>query len=307
MLFPLSGVVLPGFLIALFSAWTLTQGKQRNTLLEAVPACTILGMLLLPGLPDSTPLVAGTVLGFLLQTVFLAYPLWKDRLLDGIRLSFTSPVWKDFNNNFGLLLIGQIAFGIASALDLIVCARLGQGDLSIFNYSGRLLGLLFSFGSIAISRAVLPVFSLLQNNPREMLALVARWAWITGVSGGVLAATLWPFAPWVVSFLFERGAFDAAASDAVASVFRYGLLQLPFYFIWNILVSYLSAQQMYKTLSLAFVANIPVKICAFFVFVPWIGVGGVYLSACIMYLFSILFILYLNKSLKERLFHGVKK
>ena len=108
---------------------------------------------LLPGIAGSAPLVVGSVAGFLLQALFLAYPLWKEGMLDGTRLGFGSPVWVDFGQSFKLLLTGQVALGLCSVLDLFVGARLGPGDLAAFNYANRILGLIFSLGGVAVSRA----------------------------------------------------------------------------------------------------------------------------------------------------------
>lgn len=280
MLFPLVGIVLPGFLIGLFSAWTLTQGKQRNTLLEAVPSCVLCCVLLLPGIAGSAPLVVGSVAGFLLQALFLAYPLWKEGMLDGTRLGFGSPVWVDFGQSFKLLLTGQVALGLCSVLDLFVGARLGPGDLAAFNYANRILGLIFSLGGVAVSRAVLPVLSSLQGNTDEMKALTVRWAWGVGALGTGLALFVWLFAPWLVQILFEHGAFDSTASDIVSSILRYGLPQLPFYFVWTVFVAYFSAQWKFQILAYVFGVNFLMKLCFLLIFVPDFGIEGIQLSSC---------------------------
>ena len=95
------------------------------------------------------------------------------------------------------------------------------------DYANRILGLIFSLGGVAVSRAVLPVLSSLQGNTDEMKALTVRWAWGVGALGTGLALFVWLFAPWLVQILFEHGAFDSTASDIVSSILRYGLPQLP--------------------------------------------------------------------------------
>src|SRR3546814_4343245 len=49
-------------------------------------------------------------------------------------------------------------------------------------------------------------------------------------AGAAAVAIAWALAPWGVALLFERGAFTADNTQAVAQVLRWGLLQLPFYF-----------------------------------------------------------------------------
>lgn len=293
--FPLGGMIIPGLFIALFSAWTLAEGKQLNTLLEGVPACIISVFLLYPISFVLHPLVWGTVIGFFLQALMLAYPLWRSKVLQCLCFGFSSPVWADFVRNCKLLIFGQIALSLSGTLDLIVAAQIGVGGLSALSYANRILMLLVSLGGIAISRATLPVFSELQANKGAAALTGAKWAKYMFFFGLFISFVSYFFAPWCVRILFERGAFDASATMIVSENFRYALVQLPFYFSWVVFTSLLSAQWNFKLLTIIFTINLLVKAVALCILVPHLGINGIQLSSSVMYMISLGFLFIIGK------------
>ena len=58
---------------------------------------------------------------------------------------------------------------------------------------------------------------------------------------------------------FQRGAFTAENTEAVAHVLRWGLLQLPFYFGVLILVQLLASQNRYRIMAAIAVGNFALK------------------------------------------------
>ena len=97
----------------------------------------------------------------------------------------------------------------------------------------------------------------------------------------------WLLAPWGVSVLFQRGAFTAENTQAVAQVLRWGLLQLPFYFGVLILVQLLASQNRYRLMSGIAVANFALKAALNAVLAPRMGAAGIMLATSLMYLLSL--------------------
>ena len=107
----------------------------------------------------------------------------------------------------------------------------------------------------------------------------------------------WLLAPWGVSVLFQRGAFTAENTQAVAQVLRWGLLQLPFYFGVLILVQLLASQNRYRLMSGIAVANFALKAALNAVLAPRMGAAGIMLATSLMYLLS--FACYLAVALRR--------
>src|SRR3546814_9383235 len=90
-------------------------------------------------------------------------------------------------------------------------------------------------------------------------------------AGAAAVAIAWALAPWGVALLFERGAFTADNTQAVAQVLRWGLLQLPFYFGVLILVQLLASQNRYRVMALIAVANFLLKVVLNAILAPQMG------------------------------------
>lgn len=273
-----------GLLISLFSAWIMACGRYANTLLEGVGALVLLVTLLaFPG-GGAEPLVWGTVAGFGFHLASLAVLLARRREIEAPRFSRQSPQWRLFWQSFGIMLAGQGLMSFIGIIDQFFAAHLDTGAIATLGYANRILGLILGLGAMAVARATLPVFSLIQAQRGGQLHRVAtHWVRLLFVLGGVAVIVGWYQAPWVVKLLFERGAFTARNTQAATEVLRYGLPQIPFYFAGLVLVSYVSSQRRYILLFWASVIGIIVKIIANAMLVPLFGVKGIALAWVVVY------------------------
>jgi putative peptidoglycan lipid II flippase len=105
-------------------------------------------------------------------------------------------------------------------------------------------------------------------------------------------AISWWLAPWAIKFLFERGAFTAKNTEAVTEVFRYGLIQLPFYFSCLVLVSLLASRRHHKIIAIGASINLFVKVGANYALAPLMGVNGIITATAIMYMSSFIMLYY---------------
>ena len=282
-----------GTLISLFSAWLLAAGHHRNTLFEAIPALTLLLALLLPSGSLPEPLLWGTVAGFALHAVALGVPLQRRGELPAPRVMQRSPAWQFFWVSIGIMAVGQVFASLTNLVDQFFAAGMSEGALSMLSYANRILALILGLGATAIGRATLPVFSKeMAKGGGQVNALALRWAkWMFFFGLGVLIAS-WLLAPWVVSVLFERGAFTQKDAQAVASVLRYALFQVAFYFPALVLVAALAAQRRHALIALSGVINLLCKLPLAFLLVRPFGLHGLVLSTVLMYAVSAAFLLF---------------
>jgi putative peptidoglycan lipid II flippase len=282
----LGGLIFFGFLASLFSAWMLSARRHANTLLEGVPSVAILSTLLIIPVGGIAPLVWGTLIGFALHLISLAIPLAKSREIEIPKFARNSRHWRVFWQGFGIMMVGQMLMSLVGIVDQFFASHLGTGAISSLSYANRLLALVLGLGATAISRATLPVFSQAQNQQGEdNHNLASYWMKALFIFGVVTIIIGWWLAPFGVKLLFQRGAFTANNTEVVTEIFRYGLLQLPFYFSGLVLVSHLSSQGKYKSIATIAASNLPIKVVLNFLLIPSFGMIGLMISTGLM-LFS---------------------
>jgi peptidoglycan biosynthesis protein MviN/MurJ (putative lipid II flippase) len=306
----MSSLLILGFApAALFTVWSgLSAARLRaherhiNTLLDSLPALMILvWVLAAPAGAGVMPLLWGTVLGYALQS------FWQDRLArraDGVparlRLSRGAPQWSSLAAAAGIMLVGQLAMSFVGPIDQYTAAQLGQNANATLGYAARLLSLMIGLGAASVGRAALPVLADIQarGDAAHARAMALKWSFAMLGIGAIVVLLGWWLAPWLVALLFERGAFTAQNTVAVAQVLRWGLLQLPFFFGVLILVQLLASQNRYGWMAAIAVLNFLIKAGMNAVLAPRMGVAGIMLATSVMYALS--YAAYLVLALRAR-------
>lgn len=290
-------------LVAGISAARLRSHERHvNTLLDSVPAVATLAWVMLAASAESVgPLLWGTLVGYAIQTAWLA---WLAARADGgfwgaPTLTLRSPHWPELMGAAGVMLIGQVAMSFVGPLDQYAAANLGANANATLGYASRLLSLLLGVGAVSVGRAALPVLADVQarGDTARARAMALKWSVLMVAAGAGAVAVGWLLAPWGVSVLFQRGAFTAENTAAVAHVLRWGLLQLPFYFGVLILVQLLASQNRYRIMAAIAVANFALKAALNTVLAPRMGAAGIMLATSLMYLLS--YVCYLVVALRR--------
>ncbi|MCD0504546.1 murein biosynthesis integral membrane protein MurJ [Bordetella petrii] len=266
--------------------------RHVNTLLDSAPAVATLAWVMLAAVSadDVGPLLWGTLVGYIVQAVWLA---WLAARADGglwgaPRLTMRSPHWPELVSAAGVMLVGQVAMSFVGPLDQYTAANLGDNANATLGYAARLLSLLLGIGAVSVGRAALPVLADVQSrgDGARARSMALKWSVLMMGAGAVAVAIAWLLAPWGVALLFERGAFTAENTQAVAQVLRWGLLQLPFYFGVLILVQLLASQNRYRIMALIAVANFLLKVILNAMLAPRMGTAGIMLATSLMYALS---------------------
>lgn len=264
--------------------------RHINTLLDSVPAVVILiWVMLATTVTDVGPLLWGTLVGYLIQSVWL---LSLAKRADGMwgwpRLGLGSSQWPDLVKAAGVMLIGQVAMSFVGPIDQYTAANLGGNANATLGYASRLLSLLLGIGAASVGRAALPVLADIQGRGDRARArsTALKWSVLMVLGGAVVTLVGWVLAPWGVALLFERGAFTPQNTEVVAHVLRWGLLQLPFYFGVLILVQLLASQNRYGIMASIAVANFVLKAIMNQVLAPVMGPAGIMLATSMMYALS---------------------
>ena len=274
-------------MLGVYAARLMARERQINTLLEGVPAASIvLFILLWPPGTAAAPLLWGNVLGIAIQTV------WSWRLAgraDGAtavpRFSLRSRHWPELYAATGVMVVGQFVMSFTTPLDQYTAAQLGNGAIATLGYANRVITLLISIGAIAIARAILPVMSDLwaAGQTERARDISLKWAALMLAAGALVAMIAWALAPWGIRLLFERGAFMSQDTLVVANVFRWGVIQVPFYYAGLVLVQLLATQGKYGTIAAFAASNLIIKLALNPVLSARMGIGGIALATALMY------------------------
>lgn len=289
-IFGMAPVALLTLAIKVFAARLQAEEKQVNTLLESVPAAAICGFVLFwPKGADIAPLLWGVLLGYVVQTAWLAY---LARRADGQsvrpRWSWRSSHWPEFYQAVGVMAIGQFVMSFITPLDQYFAAQVGDSAIATLSYANRVIALLIGLGSMAVSRAILPVFSEITalGDWARARDMALKWSGLMFVLGGGAAVVGWLAAPGVIRLLFERGAFTAEDTVVVTAVFRWSLVQLPFYFAGLVLVQLMASRNRFVVMSVIAATNFLVKLGCNLLLTPWMGIEGIALATGLMYWYS---------------------
>jgi murein biosynthesis integral membrane protein MurJ len=278
------------FMIVAGYLFARLQSRERfgYTVTEAVPALAIVLFIVSPlGLIGPTALIEGTVVGYLLQLLVLGFLVMRaDAPIGRVRLRHHSDEWLSLYGSLILMVSGQLLMTASIPIDQGFAARIGKGAVASLGYANRIVTLFSGIGTIVVGRSLLPVLS--RSVADGDFALGRRqalqWSFLLAAVATVGSAATWLVAPQVVRLLFERGAFDAAATASVASALRWGVLQLPFYFAGIALVQWYAATGRYRSILGITVCALTVKLAGNLVLTPQFGVSGIMMSTAIMYL-----------------------
>lgn len=292
----LAPVAFFGMLVGTFFTRLLAEERHTNTMMEMIPSLLVLmAVLFWPMDPlrkhHPEPLLYGTLLGYSMYVCGLWYLLSRTEITIRPRWRMQSPAWKMMWQGFGYLFLGQFIMSVANPIDQLMVARLGEGAIATLNYANKVLALILGLSATAVGRAILPVLSeaILETNNAWKIA--HRWAQLLlllGIAGIVFG---WILAPSIVKLLFEHGEFTAEDTVMVVDIFRYGLVQVPFYLSGIVLVRFLASYNKYLLITIISSVVTILKIPFNFILIKWIGVQGVSLATSLMYFCSWLILL----------------
>ena len=188
---------------------------------------------------------------------------------------------------------------MTTIFDQFYAAQLEPGSLSIMSYANRILALILGMGSLAISRSTLPVFSKMSQESYQARKQTAfNVALVVFFIAIVLSIILYKLSPLIVKIIFERGAFKENNTIEVYEIFRYGLIQIPFYMSGIVLVSMLSANRKYRYIAFVSIFIALIKFIVNQILIDEFGVKGLYLSTSIMYAVSATLCMFFIRKIK---------
>lgn len=272
-------------------AW-LRAGKQFLLAASApmlIPAGIVIALLLAGDQVNGWTLVEGTVYGSIAHvavlTAALARRLPRSRRWWRCALAHWEPGLRTVLKNALPFLVGGVAFGSAAVIDQTMAAWLTAGSVAVLSYSDKVCAIVLAVTAGPASDVLFPHFA----------ELVARRDW-NGLrkrlfaSAGIIISAALPMtlflcllAPWVISTLFERGAFGPQDTQRVAEVLRFAAFQIPFYILGTVAARVAVALQASRfMLTIAFSALV-LNAALNWLLMPHLGAAGIALSTVLVH------------------------
>lgn len=223
-------------------AW-LRAGKNFLLATSApmlVPLGIVIAMLSAGARVNAWTLVSGTVWGavahLLVMLAALARRLPRRRSWWRCTLRHAEPGLRVVLRNALPFLLGGVAFSSAVVVDQTMAAWLTAGSVAVLGYSDKVCAIVLAVTAGPAADVLFPHFAGLAAR-RDWQGLRRRLF----TSAGLIVSAALPMtlllcllAPWIVSTLFERGAFGPQDTQRVAEVLRYAAFQIPFYILGTV-------------------------------------------------------------------------
>lgn len=263
------------------------QAKGRylaNGLLPiATPALMILALLAWGMGGDWKVLVVSLAVGSAIESLLLLVAICRSaqcRFSHQLDIKGVNPIMMSSL----ALLPGSIMLTIGPVVDQAIAAAMGEGTNAALAYGYKLPSALQGILITAIGITALPYFArqLGQNEPTyclHSLNKLTRWLMVGGV---ILVLPLGFFSSDIVALLYQRGAFDAAATARVAPVQFAYFIQIPFALVAMLGIKVLAALKLNLLTSIYTAVAVVLQAVLAYVLSARLGVSGIAWAATIV-------------------------
>lgn len=247
------------------------------------PAVMILAILLFRENLGDRVLAFGFLIGSLLSTLYLFYIGTKHKVihLGRPRLSEQSRI---MIQQFPAKTISGIFTGINPFVDQYFAAQLAVGSIAALNYGTKIPAFGIGILMISLNRVLLPYYSKLVlkdlKTAFERLFKSLKIVFLISLLG---TGIIFIFSEWIISVLFERGAFGPENTEIVAYIQQITLVYVPFTLAARLIVNFLTVINENKFMAWAASWNFILNLVLNILLVKKYGVYGLALSTTIVY------------------------
>jgi putative peptidoglycan lipid II flippase len=274
-------VVLTGF----STTWgALLNAGDRFALVAIAPALQPLAIIVLLGLFCRSwgiyALLAGTILGVLLETVLLGAALARRGHSLMPRWGGITPAFRKVLAQYGACIAASFMVNGMSLVDQGFASTLGPRSNASLNYGSKVVTLVLSLGASALGTAILPQLSrmvALKNwdGIRRFLRLYA-----TLIMGVAIPATalLIVLSTFMVRVMYQHGSFTPQDTSMVVRIQIFYLLRVPFSTCLVLVTRTLTAMRANHFLLVMSFGSFAANALLDWLFIKPFGIAGITLS-----------------------------
>ena len=281
--------------VSIYITSVLNAG-ERFALPAVVPLVTPVMVILFTALTARRwgvfAVVAGTVLGSILEAAALAGALRKQRIRFRIRWVGLTPGVRSVLHQYGPMIAGSFLMGSTLVVDKSMAAMLSHGSVAALSYGNRAISGVFAIGATALGTATFPYFSRMaaERDWSGCRHTLKHYSILVVSTSVPFTLCLIAFSRPLVRLLYQRGAFTPTDTELVSRVQICYLIQIPFY-LWGLLfVKFLSAVRRNDLLMFIAGINLILDVILNLVFMRFWDVAGIALSTSVVYICSLLFL-----------------
>lgn len=264
----------------------------------STPVATVIFLLVFSRSWGVYSLAAGAIAGAILESALLAVNVYRCGFPVFPRWWGRSRAFDQVLSQYGPVVAGVLLVGGAPLIDQSIAATLAPGSVAALSYGTRFTIVMLAVGPSAVATAILPHFS--------RLTVLEDWTQIRHslrtYSAIILSATipvvalLIAFTTPIVRLFFERGQFTGAATELVASVQRFSLLQIPFSMVMALLLRLVSSMKANHLLLRAAALGAVLNLVLDLVLTGPLGISGIALSSALVEVASLVYVFYLVRT-----------
>lgn len=179
---------------------------------------------------------------------------------------------------------------VAALVATVLAMSLPEGGVSAFNLGNKVVLFVTGLLGTAITAVILPYFSALVSKnhlvvARRELSLFLLFATFISVP---ISAMLYIWSEPIVRLMFEGGTFDSSATEMVARVMQYAVVQLPFFVCNSLLLKFATATKHVIAICVVAIIGMLINIGASILLMKHMGVAGIALGSTVSMLVSTL-------------------
>jgi putative peptidoglycan lipid II flippase len=278
---------------------TMLSGRERFSLsswasLAAPVASTI--ALFLPGSNHQRIewLSWAIVVGTIIQLLVLIWGLRREHIYAIPRLPHFGPKIRLTSRRSGATFLNNAIFSGQTFVDQAIAASLGAGSVALLSYGSKLVMPLMMVSTTAISTAVFPYFAKMsaQRDFKGMRHTLNFYTRAVAAATIPIALVILFGSSFIISIIFERGAFNAGDTADVSRVQQMFALMIPVYSVGMLYSRVLIAMQANRQLLIGSLLIFLLNIIGGIILAKWIGVAGIALSTVLNYACSLVYKMY---------------
>ena len=270
---------------------------------SVVPVLAILTLLLIAKQVGIYAMPLGMCIGQLVNMLIVAHYVRKEgySLFPNVRLSTirerigkSSGELKGVLSQYSPLVFSALFVTLALPVNNTIAASLSPGSVSAFNLGMKFVIFFTGLVGIGISTVMLPYFSSLFSRNRIVDARreLSFFLFLATAIAIPLTLTVVLLTEPLINLIFSGGVFTTHDTVLVTRIMEYGIIQLPFFCTNMLFAKFANAKRKNALIMISSLAGLVINLILNFVFIRYMGVGGIALAMSLSVMFStVLFII----------------